>query len=247
MAPKTNLKLASFDGGDIRGLSQLEIMDAIMHRLTWDIESNGLNASDLPCDHFDLMGGSGTGGLIAILLAKLRMSVEEASDEFEDIIKQVFNPKDTSGPQRTEALRKCMEDILKKKGLPVDLRLTEDKQEGCSSFVVASLRTNTKSTVCLRTYPVRNQRPSTITVIEAVLATCVTQPEFAPVSSGSGRKAREYIAASGALNPIHEVISEAHLLFGEDATVVSLLSIGAGYPGIISLPQGGSEAAIDKQ
>ncbi|KIM24749.1 hypothetical protein M408DRAFT_331585 [Serendipita vermifera MAFF 305830] len=203
MAPKNNLKLASFDGGGIRGMSQLEIMDGIMHRLTWDNESNG---NGLPCDHFDLIGGSGTGGLIAILLTKLRMSVEEAAEEFEDIIEHVFNPKDISASERIEALRKCMENILKKRGLPVDLHLTEDKQEGCASFVVASLRTNAKSAACLRTYPVRNQRPSTITVVEAVLATCATQPEFAPVSAGSGRKAREYIAASGAVNPIHEVM-----------------------------------------
>ncbi|KIM24754.1 hypothetical protein M408DRAFT_228837 [Serendipita vermifera MAFF 305830] len=246
MAPKTNLKLASFDGGDIRGLSQLEIMDGIMHRLTWDNESDVFNGSGLPCDRFDLIGGSGTGGLIAILLAKLRMSVEEASEEFEDIIKHVFNPKKISSLQRTEALKKCTEDILRKKGLPVNLPLIEDKQAGCASFVVASLRNNAKNTVCLRTYPVRNQRPSTLTVVEAVLATCATQPEFAPVFSGSGRKAREYIAASGAVNPIHEVITEAHLLFGGDVTVSSLLSVGVGHPGILSFPEDGGEAAIHR-
>jgi patatin-like phospholipase/acyl hydrolase len=79
MPPKSNLRIVSFgtnsssgqcqlltfapiDGGGVRGMSQLEIMRNIMHRLNWDSESNESNAGILPCEHFDLMGGSGTGG-----------------------------------------------------------------------------------------------------------------------------------------------------------------------------------------
>jgi hypothetical protein len=43
-------------------MSQLEIMRNIMHRLNWDSELDGSNAGRLPCEYFDLMGGSGTGG-----------------------------------------------------------------------------------------------------------------------------------------------------------------------------------------
>ena len=78
MPPKENLKLASFgsnsasdgywrltyviDGGGVRAFSQLEIMENIMHRLNWDEESNEPIEGKLPCDYFDLIGGSGTGG-----------------------------------------------------------------------------------------------------------------------------------------------------------------------------------------
>jgi hypothetical protein len=79
-----------------------------------------------------------------------------------------------------------------------------------------------------------------------VLATCATQPDFIPLSSGSGFKIREYIAASGAANPIHEVINEAHLLFGEDSSVSCLLSLGTGHPGIITLPSAGGEATLHR-
>jgi hypothetical protein len=111
---------------------------------------------------------------------------------------------------------------------------------------VASLRTNAKSTLCLRTYPVRSQPSSPITVVEAVLATCATQPEFVPITSGSRFKLREYIAASGAANPIYEMITEAHLLFGGDSSVASLLSLGIGDPGIITLPSAGEEATLER-
>jgi hypothetical protein len=45
-------------------MSQLEIMRNIIHRLNWENEreSDESNAGMLPCEHFDLMGGSDTGG-----------------------------------------------------------------------------------------------------------------------------------------------------------------------------------------
>jgi hypothetical protein len=57
---------------------------------------------------------------------------------------------------------------------------------------------------------------------------------------------REYVAASGAANPIYEVITEAHHLFGGDSSVASLLSLGTGHPGIISLPPTGGEGALHR-
>jgi NACHT domain len=93
---------------------------------------------------------------------------------------------------------------------------------------------------------VRSQPSSTISVVDAVLATCATRPEFAPIPSGSGFKLREYIAASGAANPIHEMITEAHLLFGGDATVACLLSLGIGNPGISSFPSAAEEAMVHR-
>ncbi|KIM29935.1 hypothetical protein M408DRAFT_22387 [Serendipita vermifera MAFF 305830] len=172
------------------------------------------------------------------------MSVEEASDTFCSIVEHAYTPSDLSASDRTQALRECMEDAMKSKGLPVDLQLTEKQQVGCPCFVVASSRTNARRTLCLRTYPIRSQPSSTITVVDAALATCAAQPEFASVHSGSGVKKREYISSNVAINPIHEVITEAHLLFGGDATVASLLSVGTGHPGIISFPQSGGKASL---
>ena len=49
----------------------------------------------------------------------------------------------------------------------------------------------------------------------------------------------EYIGVSfGATNPVRELITEAHSLFGGDSMVASLLSLGAGHSGVISFPPG---------
>jgi hypothetical protein len=106
---------------------------------------------------------------------------------------------------------------------------------------VASLSASATSKVILRTYQVRSQLPSTITVVDAALASCSAQPDFAPVSSGSGYKKKVYVAAGlGASNPVSDLITEAHELFGGDSSVSFLLSIGAGHPGTIPIPPDGS-------
>jgi hypothetical protein len=106
---------------------------------------------------------------------------------------------------------------------------------------VASHGASVTSKTVLRTYLVRSQLPSPITVIDAALASCSVQPDFAPVSSGSGYKKKVYIAAAlGANNPVCDVITEAHELFGGDSTVAFLLSLGTGHPGTIPIPPEGT-------
>jgi hypothetical protein len=106
---------------------------------------------------------------------------------------------------------------------------------------VASLSDSATSKVVLRTYLVRSQVPSTITVVDAALASCSAQPDFAPLSSGSGYKRKVYVAAGlGANNPVSDVITEAHELFGGDSSVSFLLSLGTGHPGTIPVPPDGN-------
>ncbi|KIM21462.1 hypothetical protein M408DRAFT_333430 [Serendipita vermifera MAFF 305830] len=247
MKSRTNLRLASFGGGGVRGLSQLEIMSNIMHRLNWE---NDLNDSQgiLPYQHFDLIGGSGTGGLIAIMLAKLHMSADEAAEEFCTIIDHVFVPVDITPKERIDRLKSCVENMMKMKDLPLDMKLLDDAQsDSCTCFVVASFRNNVSSKICLRSYPVRSHQILPITVVEAALASCATVSLFDPVAVGTGRKRKEYIAASlGATNPIREVITEAHSLFGGESTVACLLSVGTGHPGIIALTSGQEDVDLNR-
>jgi patatin-like phospholipase/acyl hydrolase len=49
------------DGGGIRGLSELLILREIMSRIQHDEK---LTDMPRPCDHFDLIGGTSTGGYV---------------------------------------------------------------------------------------------------------------------------------------------------------------------------------------
>ena len=63
----SNQRVFLIDGGGARGLSQLEIMGAIMYRLQCDRYPNDPDKIMLPCEHFDLIGGTGTGGYVPLL------------------------------------------------------------------------------------------------------------------------------------------------------------------------------------
>ena len=43
-----------------------------------------------PCDYFDLIAGTGTGGLIAIMLGRLRLDIETCKDVYVRMTKRVF-------------------------------------------------------------------------------------------------------------------------------------------------------------
>ena len=63
-------RILSLDGGGVRGLSSLLILREIME----DIEQRtGATETPKPCEYFDLIGGTSTGGLIAIMLGLLGM------------------------------------------------------------------------------------------------------------------------------------------------------------------------------
>jgi len=61
------------------------------------------------------------------------MSVEEISDEFVTIVDEVYMQNGLSPSERTQKLRKCMEDVMKRKGLPIDMKFMEKATPGdCS-------------------------------------------------------------------------------------------------------------------
>jgi hypothetical protein len=64
------------------------------------------------------------------MLAKLRMSIDEASEEFFKLVEEVYTPNELAPAERTQKLREHMEDLLKKKGLPVDLKLAGETPAG---------------------------------------------------------------------------------------------------------------------
>ena len=57
--PGRDLNLLALDGGGIRGLSSLQILKQLMERIRTEA---GLDTPPKPCDYFDMIGGTSTGG-----------------------------------------------------------------------------------------------------------------------------------------------------------------------------------------
>jgi hypothetical protein len=64
------------------------------------------------------------------MLTKLGMSVDEASEEFFKLVQEVYAPKNLAPAERTQKLRECIEGLLEKKRLPVDLKLRGETTPG---------------------------------------------------------------------------------------------------------------------
>jgi patatin-like phospholipase/acyl hydrolase len=132
------LKLLALDGGGIRGLSELLIIKEVMHKLM--IEENTRRKSDgqpsltklpKPCDYFDLIGGTSTGGIVALMLGRLRMDVDTASDSYNNLAQQVFSdPKQWPADGRFKATK--LEEAIKS----VVHDVTGDPEKPCGKLIV---------------------------------------------------------------------------------------------------------------
>ena len=87
-----SLNVLAIDGGGVRGLSSLLILKQIMDQLQRTV---GLKSMLLrPWQIFDVICGTSTGGLIAIMLGRLRMTIDEAIEHYRALCKSVFgSPK----------------------------------------------------------------------------------------------------------------------------------------------------------
>ncbi|KKF94956.1 Vegetative incompatibility protein HET-E-1 [Ceratocystis platani] len=69
------LKVLSLDGGGVRGLSSLLILKKIAEHIR---DTEGYTEIQKPYEMFDLIGGTGTGGIIAIMLGRLKMTLHQS-------------------------------------------------------------------------------------------------------------------------------------------------------------------------
>jgi hypothetical protein len=111
------------DGGGVRGYSMLIILQELMHRTYVETEGRAPRRDQIPkpCEHFDLICGTGTGGLIAIMLGRLRLDLETCKKVYVQMTKKVFESDKTIGgiPFRStlfkaskleEAIKECVKE-----------------------------------------------------------------------------------------------------------------------------------------
>ncbi|KAJ5590179.1 hypothetical protein N7450_004151 [Penicillium hetheringtonii] len=115
------LRILSLDGGGVRGYSMLIILQELMYRTYVECEGKPPRRDQIPkpCDHFDLIAGTGTGGLIAIMLGRLRLDLETCKEVYVRMTRKVFETDKTIAgiPYRStlfkaskleEAIRECV-------------------------------------------------------------------------------------------------------------------------------------------
>ncbi|EXJ93402.1 hypothetical protein A1O1_01794 [Capronia coronata CBS 617.96] len=93
MATRTNI--LAFDGGGTRGQTSLIILQAIMLAVNSILDIPGVTLT--PQDIFDAVSGTSTGGLIAIMLGRFGMSVDQCIDMYDSLAERIFSKKKLLG------------------------------------------------------------------------------------------------------------------------------------------------------
>ncbi|KAJ4347231.1 uncharacterized protein N0V89_011170 [Didymosphaeria variabile] len=111
------------DGGGIRGYASLIILQRLMHEIAECekrlIEEEGpvpgserktFNEDELlPCHYFDYMYGTSTGGLISVMLARLRMTVPQCLEIYRQVGDDLFGHRRSTLPLATKYHHKPLE------------------------------------------------------------------------------------------------------------------------------------------
>ena len=126
-----HVRLLALDGGGVRGLSSLMILQQLMAAVDPD-------APPKPCDYFDMIGGTSTGGLIAVMLGRLRMTVDECIAAYTSLSDRVFEKKGhrvnikgkIQGRFDADELERAIKQILRDCGVGEDA-LLKDVEARC--------------------------------------------------------------------------------------------------------------------
>ncbi|PSN58604.1 hypothetical protein BS50DRAFT_614817 [Corynespora cassiicola Philippines] len=235
--PDRDLRLLALDGGGVRGLSALMILEQLMEAVDPD-------APPKPCDYFDMIGGTSTGGLIAIMLGRLRMSVADSIAAYLSLSDRIFRKTrhrvtvkgKIQGRFDSEELARAVREVTKEQGLQEDELLKDGSGSACKVFVCATSK-ETSETVCLTSY--RSPRGNrdlldSVKIWEACRATSAASSFFDPIAVG--RFEEEFVdGATGANNPVREVWDQAQLVWGPEPLedkIKCLVSIGTGMPSL---------------
>lgn len=105
----------------MRGYALFIIIQEIMYRTYVEMEGKAPKRDQIPkpCDHFDLIIGTGTGGLIALMLGRLRLDLETCKEVYVRMTQKVFETDKTIAgiPYRStlfkaskleEAIKECV-------------------------------------------------------------------------------------------------------------------------------------------
>lgn len=80
-----------------------------------------------PCEIFDMICGTSTGGIIALMLGRLRMSINDTRDVYSEVSKDVFgrpkSGKSTEGRYSAKNMEKILKAAIEKHGQDPELKL----------------------------------------------------------------------------------------------------------------------------
>lgn len=190
--------------------------------------------------------------LIAIMLGRLEMTVDECIEAYGSAMGGVFRKTSrgislkgkVQGRFDTRELEKKIKEFIKSKGCEDQTLYTEDGSTKCKVFVCAGAVETTSATT-FTSYISQDGYTSLLQntkIWEAARATTAARSFFDPIKIGQDGRRFEDAALYQVNNPIREMMEEAQYVWSQGGEIhrqiQCLVSIGTGNPGVAEAGDG---------
>jgi patatin-like phospholipase/acyl hydrolase len=189
-------------------------------------KKSGLPTVPAPWEYFDLIGGTSTGGIIAILLGRLRLSVSDALKAYDRVAAQAFTPRIIPFQERysSNMLKNAIQSEVH--GATEDRETLYENEGGSKTVVLAITSVDVSAAVTkFKTYDV-DPAWKDCKIWEVARATSAATTFFKPIKCGRD-KIKFCDAAFGTNNPCEVLVDEAGRAF-PNKEIACILSIGTG-------------------
>ncbi|KAG6852454.1 hypothetical protein H0H87_009915, partial [Tephrocybe sp. NHM501043] len=179
--------------------------------------------------------------IIALMLGRLRMSVEDAINCYDTLAENVFSQVQDGGDLTKNAtlLENIIKEIVKSKTGDSEAQMLDDRAPGgiCKTFVCAmnAHNMNARQHVLFRTYRSLKEPLVPCAIWQAARATSAAPTFFDRIYIGPPRLQEPYIDGGlGRNNPTDVVLREAEAMFS-DWRIACIISIGSGKTNILAI------------
>ncbi|CUA74258.1 Kinesin light chain [Rhizoctonia solani] len=195
-----------------------------------------------PYEHFDVIAGTGTGGISACMLGRLRMPIDKSIEKYAKLVEEVFKEKKISGTpmykatKLEQALKTMMREVT---GDAAEMMREDQSNNPCKTMVFAMAKHNLNAglPVIFRSYPVTTN-PGPNCAIWQVLRATIAHPElFKGIDIVDSSVPQSFVGGDiGCSNPLAHVLSEVERVWPK-RQVSCIVSIGAGHTRTIQMPK----------
>ncbi|CAE6541378.1 unnamed protein product [Rhizoctonia solani] len=228
------LNVLCIDGGGVRGLSSLIILREIMHRTA----AADSRAEIHPHEYFDIIAGTGTGGISACMLGRLHMPIDKAISEYATLAKDVFQETKLTGTAMYKAtkLQEALKRMIREATGDEAEMMNERREHTGFVFAMSQHNLNAGLPVLFRSYTaIANPGPD-CTICEALHATMAHPDLFKSITIVESSVPQSFVGGElGSSNPMAHVLSEVKRVY-PDRQVGCVISIGSGHARTIQVP-----------